>query len=311
MTSRGKGVAGGAPSPGPAAARVRAFLLSLGLERGLSERTIEAYARDLAGFAEFLDARGIRVERARPRDVSAYLALLADLGLAAASTNRHLSSIRSFYGHLVREGAVAENPAAPVARAAAPRRLPRALSVEEIARLLAAPDPSTPLGSRDAALLEFLYATGVRVSELVSLPLSGLLLEEGVVRVMGKGKRERLVPIGRPARERVVAFLEGARRALVGARDPGTLFVNSRGRPLTRMGFWKILRGHARAAGLRSRVTPHTLRHSFATHLLEGGASLRDVQEMLGHADITTTQIYTRVDRTYLREVHRMHHPRG
>ncbi len=295
----------------PATARTDAFLLSLSLERGLSERTIEAYGRDLARYVEFLGARGAAIERAQPRDVAAFVALLSDLGLAPASINRHLSAVRSLYRDLERDGTVTENPARPVERVVSARRLPHALSVETVARLLSSPDPSKPLGARDAALLEFLYATGVRVSELVSFPLTGLLLDDGLIRVIGKGRKERLVPIGGPARERVVAYREGARRALVRARDPGILFLNHRGRPLTRMGFWKILRGHVRAAGIRERVSPHTLRHSFATHLLEGGANLRDVQEMLGHADITTTQIYTRVDRTYLREVHRAFHPRG
>lgn len=287
------------------------FLVSLALERGLSDMTVEAYRRDLARYDDFLLARRAAVGTARPRDVSAFLALLSDLGLAPASINRHLSAVRSLYNQLLREGAVPSNPAAPVERAIAARRLPHALAVHDVERLLAAPDRSTPLGSRDAALLEFLYATGVRVTELVTFPLSGLLLQERLIRVIGKGRKERLVPIGAPACERVVSYMEGARRALVRGRDPGILFLNSRGRPLTRMGFWKILRGHVRAAGIRARVSPHTLRHSFATHLLEGGANLRDVQEMLGHADITTTQIYTKVDRSYLREVHRTFHPRG
>ncbi len=296
-----------APSPSPA----ETFLVSLALERGLSDKTVEAYRRDLARYGEFLRGRGVTLTGARPRDVSAFVALLSDLGLAPASINRHLSAVRSLYNQLVREGAIPANPAAPVARAIAARRLPHALAVHEVERLLAAPDRSTHLGSRDAALLEFLYATGVRVTELVTFPLSGLLLEERLIRVMGKGRKERLVPIGVPACERVVSYMEGARRALVRGRDPGILFLNRWGRPLTRMGFWKILRGHVRAAGIKARVSPHTLRHSFATHLLEGGANLRDVQEMLGHADITTTQIYTKVDRSYLREVHRTFHPRG
>jgi integrase/recombinase XerD len=293
------------------AAPTETFLVSLALERGLSEKTVEAYRRDLLRFEQFLQARGVSVARARPRDVSAFLALLGGLGLAPTSINRHLSAVRSFFAQLEREGAVAANPAGSVERAVTARRLPHPLGVAEIERLLASPDASTPLGARDAALLEFLYATGVRVTELVTFPLSGLLLDEGLIRVIGKGRKERLVPIGEPARLRVVSYIEGSRRLFVRGRDPGILFLNHRGRPLTRMGFWKILRGHVRAAGIGARVSPHTLRHSFATHLLEGGANLRDVQEMLGHADITTTQIYTKVDRSYLREVHRTFHPRG
>ena len=287
------------------------FLVSLALERGLSDKTVEAYRRDLIRYEDFLRGRGASIAGARPRDVSAFLVLLADLGLAPTSINRHLSAVRSLYNQLLREGALSASPAAPVERAITTRRLPHALAVHEVERLLAAPDRSTPLGARDAALLEFLYATGVRVTELVTFPLSGLLLQEGLIRVIGKGRKERLVPIGAPARERVVSYMEGARRALVRGRDPGILFLNRWGRPLTRMGFWKILRGHVMAVGIKARVSPHTLRHSFATHLLEGGANLRDVQEMLGHADITTTQIYTKVDRSYLREVHRTFHPRG
>jgi integrase/recombinase XerD len=293
------------------AALAESFLISLSLEHGFSERTIEAYRRDLARFLEFLGARRVDVETATPREIGAFLRLLTAMGLAPASVNRHLSAIRSFYRHLIREGAIAQSPARPVERAIAKRRLPQVLSVEEVERLLATPDPATLLGARDAALLEFLYATGVRVSELVSFPLSGLLLDEGFVRVIGKGRKERLIPIGDAARSAVVAYMSGARRTLVRGRDPGTLFVNRRGGRLSRIGFWKILKAHVRTAGLRASVSPHTLRHSFATHLLEGGANLRDVQEMLGHADISTTQIYTKVDRTYLREVHKTFHPRG
>jgi integrase/recombinase XerD len=300
-----------ADAPSAAAARAHRFVLALAVERGLSPRTADAYGRDLARYVEFLDARFVALERARPRDVAAFLALLADLGLAPASINHHLSAVRSLYNALCQDGSASQNPARAVERVVAARRLPHALSVEDVERILASPDRSTPLGARDAALLEFLYATGVRVSELVAFPVSALLLDQSLVRVVGKGRKERLVPIGGPARARVVAYMEGARRTLVRGRDPGTLFVNSHGRPLSRMGFWKILRGHVRAAGVRARVSPHTFRHSFATHLLEGGANLRDVQEMLGHADISTTQIYTRVDRTYLREVHRQFHPRG
>ena len=293
------------------AALTESFLVSLSLEHGFSGHTLAAYEHDIVRYREFLESRGVTVESASPRHISAFVRLQVEIGLAPPSVNRSLSAVRSFYRHLVREGVLADSPAGAIPRAVTTRRLPRALGVDDVGRLLDAPDAATPLGARDAALLEFLYATGVRVTELVTFPTSGLLLAEGLIRVTGKGRKERIVPIGAPARERVVSYMEGARRALVGARDPGTLFVNSRGRPLTRMGFWKILRGHVTAAGIRAKVSPHTLRHSFATHLLEGGANLRDVQEMLGHADITTTQIYTHVDRSHLREVHKTFHPRG
>ncbi len=300
------------PDPDPRGALLaESFLVSLSLEHGFSGNTLSAYEHDLARFRQFLATRGVVLEKAAARDISAFLRTLIELGLAPTSVNRHLSAIRSLYRHLVREGTLAASPAAAVERAVTPRRLPRALGVDDVVRLVSAPDRSTILGARDAALLEFLYATGVRVTELVTFPLSGLLLDEGLIRVVGKGRKERIVPIGAPARARVTSYIEGARRQLVRGADPGTLFVNSRGGALSRMGCWKILRGYATAAGIRAAVSPHVLRHSFATHLLEGGANLRDVQEMLGHADITTTQVYTRVDRTYLREVHRTFHPRG
>ncbi len=296
---------------------VRGFLLErfqdyLSLEQGASPRTHEAYGRDLARFATYAATKGA----AQPTDVGArllrdYVYHLKDLGLAPASIRRNVSAVRTYFRFLLGEGHIVRDPSE---RLESPRRwrsLPEVLSVTEVELLLAAPTLDEPLAFRDRALLELAYGAGLRVSEWIALGVRDVILQDGLVRVFGKGSKERLVPIGRSAIGAVAVYLRELRPRLERGAGRGILLLNARGTPLTRMGAWKILRKHVTKAGIAKRVSPHTLRHSFATHLLEGGADLRAVQEMLGHADISTTQIYTHVDREYLRSVHRQSHPRG
>jgi integrase/recombinase XerD len=288
------------------------FLDHLRFERGLSERTLEAYTRDVGRMVEFVVARG----REGPgeissRDLRDLVLSLKDMGLAASSISRNVSAIRTYFGFLLGENAVVGDPSERVELPRGWRRLPQVLTVREIERLLDGIDLSHPLAWRDRALLEFAYASGVRVSELIGLRLRDLGLEEEVATVYGKGSKERIVPVGRRAIGALALYLRELRPRLERGKGEGKVFLNARGGPLSRMGVWKILRQHVEAAGIEKTVSPHTLRHSFATHLLEGGADLVAVQEMLGHADITTTQVYTHVDRRYLAEVHRAHHPRG
>ncbi|HET7321929.1 MAG TPA: site-specific tyrosine recombinase, partial [Longimicrobiaceae bacterium] len=244
-------------------------------------------------------------------ELRAFLLELKDLGLAPTSISRNLSAVRTYFGFLLSENRVVADPSERLQAPKAWRTLPAVLSVDEVSRILESPDLAHPLAWRDRALLEFAYASGVRVSELVALELRHLSLEQEFAVVFGKGAKERLVPIGRRAVGALSIYLRETRPRLEKGKGEGRVFLNARGRPLTRMGVWKILRGHVEHAGIEKPVSPHTLRHSFATHLLEGGADLVAVQEMLGHADIATTQIYTHVDRRYLMEVHRSFHPRG
>jgi integrase/recombinase XerD len=297
--------------------RSRSFLLArftdyIALEQGLSPRTQEAYQRDLRRFAEYAESNGVRA----PVDITAkllreYVYHLKDLGLSPSSIRRNVSAVRGYFRFLTGDGIVVRDPSERLETPQKWRSLPEVLSVEEVQRLLAAPTLDDTLVFRDRALLELAYGAGLRVSEWITLGVRDLMLEEGLVRVFGKGSKERLVPIGRSAIGAVAVYLRELRPKLEKGEGKGVLFLNARGKPLTRMGAWKILRGHVDRAGLTKHVSPHTLRHSFATHLLEGGADLRAVQEMLGHVDIATTQIYTHVDREYLRQVHRSFHPRG
>ena len=284
----------------------------LALESGHSENTVEAYLRDLQRLADFAAARDVRdpgqVTRALLRD---FVYLLKDLGLSSATIRREVSAVRTYFGFLLGEGRV---PADPSDRLESPRRgrvLPETLSVSEVESLLAAPHVDEPLAWRDRALLELGYGAGLRVSELCGIGTTDLLLTENLVRVFGKGGKERLVPIGRTVIGAVSVYLHQLRPELDRGTGGGRVLLNARGRPLSRVGAWGIVKRAAARAGIVKRVTPHTLRHSFATHLLEGGADLRAVQEMLGHADLSTTQIYTHVDREYLRSVHKQYHPRG
>jgi integrase/recombinase XerD len=291
---------------------VQTFRDHLAVERGLSERTIDAYTRDLDKLVDFLNARGIRgPSEAKPLDLREFVYHLKDSGLQPTSIRRTISAVRTYYAFLVGEGIAKADPSEQVELPAIWRRLPGVLSRQEIEKLLDAPKLDDRMYWRDRALLEFAYAAGVRVSELTSLKVRDLDLSEGFAAVFGKGAKERLVPVGRAAQRALDVYLRELRPGLAKAGGEGVVFLNAQGKPLTRMGVWKILRKHVKASGIRKRVTPHTLRHSFATHLLEGGADLAAVQEMLGHADISTTQIYTHVDREYLRDVHRKFHPRA
>jgi integrase/recombinase XerD len=315
--SRPAGLTAALPSTVTGDAVARAFLLEpfadfLTLERSAAAPTREAYARDLARFVGYAATHGAAAPAVVPgRLVRDYVYHLKDLGLAPSSIRRNVSAVRTYYRFLLGDGHVVRDP---TERLELPRRwrtLPQVLAVRDVERLLAAPSLDDPLVFRDRALLELAYGAGLRVSEWITLGVRDVVLDEGVVRVFGKGSKERLVPIGRPAIAAVAIYLRELRPRLEHGAGKGVLFLNARGTPLTRMGAWKILRKYVTVAGITTRVTPHTLRHSFATHLLEGGADLRAVQDMLGHVDIATTQIYTHVDREYLRSVHRQFHPRA
>ena len=295
----------------------RAFALEpfrdyLSLEAGDSPNTVDAYLRDLRRLVGFAASKGVhapdRVTRGLLRD---FVYLLKDIGLSPATIRREVSAIRTYFGFLVGEGTVADDPSDRLESPQRGRRLPDVLSVAEIEALLAAPQVDERLAWRDRAFLELAYGAGLRVSELCNLTLTDLLMSEGLVRVFGKGGKERVVPIGRGVIGAVSTYLHTLRASLDRGKSARRVLLNARGQPLSRVGAWGIVNRSARRAGIPKRVTPHTLRHSFATHLLEGGADLRAVQEMLGHADLSTTQIYTHVDREYLRSVHKQFHPRA
>ena len=292
--------------------RMESFVDYLSFERGLSDRTLAAYRRDLTKLLVFLDDRG----RKNPREIThqdlrEFVYSLKEQGLAATSIRRALSSLRGYFAFLLEEGVLEADPSERLESPRAWRKLPDVLSVEEVTKILEAPDPSRDIYWRDRSILEVLYATGMRVSELVGLKLGNLDLEEGLCAVFGKGSKERLVPLGEPACRAVERYLAQVRPRLDRGKGRGRVFLNQRGGPLTRATIWDLVKRYASLAGVQRRVSPHTFRHSFATHMLEGGADLAAVQELLGHADISTTQIYTHVDRDYLREVHRSFHPRG
>ncbi len=291
------------------------FLAHLELERGLARNTLTAYRSDLLHFGRHLAERGADPESASPRDLAGYLAHLAsgDGGRAAsaATLRRRSACLRAFYRHLRREGVRESDPTVGIAAARRPARLPDVLSRDEILTLISQPKGIEPRALRDRALLETMYACGLRASETTGLELRDLDLEAGILRARGKGSKERIVPIGRAARAALRPYLERARPRLVGARLEPRMFVNARGGPLTRQGLHGIVERHARGAGLAGRVSPHTLRHTFATHLLAGGCDLRSLQEMLGHADVSTTQIYTHLSTDRLKEVYFSAHPRA
>jgi integrase/recombinase XerD len=295
----------------------RAFLLErfgdfLALEQGSSPRTLDAYRRDVERMVLFAVTQGA----AAPGDLSPkmlrqFVYHLKDLGLAPASIRRGVSAIHTFCRFLLGEGVLVANPSERLETPKRWRTLPDVLTVNEVERLIASPTMDDPFYFRDRAMLELAYGAGLRVSEWISIGVRDVLFEDGVVRVFGKGSRERLVPIGRTAIGALAIYLRELRPRLEKGKGRGAVFLNARGEPLSRMGAWGILKRYVDRAKLQKHVSPHTLRHSFATHLLEGGADLRAVQEMLGHVDISTTQIYTHVDREYLRTVHRQFHPRG
>ncbi len=288
------------------------YLNYLLVEKGLSRKTIEAYSRDISRYVTFLeDNRVTNVSEEDTPLILKHLIAMRDDGLSARSRARHLVSIRGFYRFLVQENILSSDPTRLIDLPKSGLKLPDVLTVEEIKLLLDAPPLEKPSGVRDAAMLELLYAAGLRVSELVHLKLQDINLEACFVRVFGKGSRERVVPIGLYAREKIEHYLETARPLLLKSTTSAYLFVARAGKPMTRQGFWKLLKRYALQAGLKKRLTPHSLRHSFASHLLEGGADLRAVQIMLGHVDISTTQIYTHVAREHLKNMHRKYHPRG
>lgn len=288
------------------------FLNYLAIERGLAANTLEAYRRDLQGYLAFLEREGIHsLAEVTPAPVARYLWHLKDQGRSPRTTARHLSAIRTFHRFLFAEGFLPGNPTEHLDSPRLKRNLPQILSVEEVERLLQTPHPVEPTGLRDKAMLELLYATGLRVTELVTLKLSEVNLVVGYVRCRGKGSKERIVPIGTQAVRWVKRYLEEARPVLAKGRSSPYLFLGRGGKALTRQGFWKLLKAYVRAAGIGKRVSPHTLRHSFATHLLERGADLRALQLMLGHADISTTEIYTHLDRARLKEIYDRFHPRA
>jgi len=295
----------------------RAFYLEgfrdyLALEAGGSRHTVDNYLRDLRRFVQFSDTKGTaaptEVTRALLRD---FVFALKDLGLAPATIRRQVSALHTYFSFLIGEGLLSTDPSDRLETPKTWRTLPEVLTVPEVERLLAAPSLDDPLAWRDRTLLELGYGAGLRVTELCTLGLGDLLLSDGLVRVFGKGGKERLVPIGRKVIGAVSVYLNTTRATLDRGKGAGRVLLNARGTPLSRVGAWGILKRLAGRAGLTKPVSPHTLRHSFATHLLEGGADLRAVQEMLGHVDLSTTQIYTHVDREYLRGVHKRFHPRG
>ncbi|HEC32558.1 MAG TPA: site-specific tyrosine recombinase XerD [Deltaproteobacteria bacterium] len=288
------------------------FLYYITVERGLALNTVISYRHDLEQFISFLESIGIKnFKEVKREHLAGYLENLHNKGLATRSRNRHLAAIRSFYKYLLREKIAESNPAAQMESSQIQKKLPQVLSLEEVERLLDQPDVKTPLGQRDKAMLELLYATGLRVTELVRMTTEQLNLEVGYVTALGKGHKERIIPITENAQDALKEYLQHGRRALLKGRQSNYLFVNRSGKPITRQGFWKILQRYTQKAGITRHISPHTLRHSFATHLLEHGADLRSVQMMLGHSDISTTQIYTHVAREQLKKIHRLHHPRS
>jgi len=300
------------PSQSARPFRLEQFQDYLTFERGLAERTVRAYERDLRRWVTFTRDHGVGDPSAvEVTHLRAWVFHLKDAGLAAASIRRAQSAVRTYFAFLLAEGAITSDPTDRLDSPKADRKLPNFLSTEETARLLDAPDPSKAMYWRDRSVLEFLYATGVRVSELVALPLSALDMDEGFARVFGKGSKERLVPVGAPALRALRRYLRDLRPGLDTGRGAGLVFLNARGRPIRRESIWTIVKRAGERAGIARPVSPHTLRHTFATHLVEGGADLAAVQELLGHADISTTQIYTHLDRAYLRRIHSTYHPRA
>jgi len=290
---------------------IRSFLNYLRVEKGLSQNTILAYGRDLKKFEAFAGVRGRNLKQINRDDIVEFLTTLYRSGLDSRSVARHLVSLRNFFRFAQFEGLIVEDPAANVETPKFRMRLPNHLSAEEVNRLLAQPDTGSAIGMRDKAMIEVLYSTGLRVSELVNLRLSDLQMESGCLRCIGKGNKERLVPMGRTAVAAIEEYVRGSRQQLLRGKTSPHVFLNRFGGRMGRIGFWKKLADYGKQAGLRLKLKPHMLRHSFATHLLERGADLRSVQLMLGHADISTTQIYTHVVKERLKEVYKQHHPRA
>ncbi len=288
------------------------FTHFLAVEKGLAANTLESYQRDLVAYAAYLREQGVTdIQETTRSHIVGYLTMLQEKGRATATLSRNMASIRAFYQFLVRDKYLDKDPSIHLETPKIEKRLPKVLSVEEVERLLDGPAMNHPIGIRDKAMLELLYATGIRVSELVHLNIGDVNLEMGFLKCMGKGSKERIIPLGKIAIDVVRRYIEAGRPRLLKAKAEPAMFLNHLGRRITRQGFWKIIKKYAALANIHAVITPHTLRHSFATHLLENGADLRSVQEMLGHADISTTQIYTHVTRTRIKDVYAKTHPRA
>ena len=292
-------------------AQIRTFLNYLRVEKSLASNTLQAYRRDMARFAEFIGKRGVACENIRRSDVVDFLCMLYHARLDSRSVARFLATLRNFFRFAMMEGYIREDPAANIDSPKFRQSLPHFLSVEEVDQLLREPDMTTVAGIRDRAMIELLYSTGMRVSELCGLQVMDLQMESGFLRCIGKGNKERLVPVGRQALDALRKYMAESRPKLLTHGPSKNLFVNLKGKAMDRITFWKTLGEYGRKAGLRMALTPHMLRHSFATHLLDRGADLRSVQMMLGHSDITTTQIYTHVVEERLKQVYKAHHPRA
>lgn len=288
------------------------FLNYLTVERGLSPNTLDSYSRDLIKYLDYLSTKGIKdISKTSDLTIISFIATLKNGGLSNRSVARNLTSIRMFYKFLTEDHHINDNPTLNIETPKRELRLPQVLSIEEVDVLLQKPDSSTSLGLRDAAFLELLYATGLRASEIISLALNDINLEAGYLIASGKGSKERLIPIGEVAQNLIKKYLNNSRPTLLKNKQSHHLFTTRSGKSMTRQGFWKLIKKYALAAGIRKKITPHTLRHSFATHLLERGADLRSVQMMLGHADISSTQIYTHVTTERLKKIHNQYHPRS
>jgi integrase/recombinase XerD len=295
----------------PADPTVLRFLDAVWMERGLSPNTLAAYRADLTALSRWLAERDVAIVRTTRAELMGFIAWRVEAGARPRSTARQLSSFRRFFRYLVRDGVIRDDPTAQIAMPKIGRSLPKSLSEEEVESLLSAPLVSDPLGHRDRTMLEVLYATGLRVSELVSLKYNQVNLNQGVIRVLGKGNRERLIPLGEEAVRWLQDFIVGARNEILLDRTTDYLFPTRRGDRMTRQAFWHIIKRYARKSSIDKELSPHTLRHAFATHLLNHGADLRVVQMLLGHSDLSTTQIYTHVARERMKEMHAAHHPRG
>lgn len=292
---------------------LKEYLSILKLERNLSENTIESYKNDILSLLSFLDEKSVSdLSEVKPAQLNDFFRILNKLGLTSRTAARYYSSIKGFFNFLFLNKYILKNPVEKLSAPKISRNLPVVLTINEIEKILSMPDTGDKLGLRDKALLELLYACGIRVSELINLKIFDLFFDEEIIRVFGKGSKERIVPVGSSAVKWVNEYLKKSRPLLEKKmKSENILFLNVRGTKLSRMGIWKIISKYSKAAGIKKEVHPHTFRHSFATHLLEGGADLRAVQEMLGHADISTTQIYTHIDREFIKQVHKDYHPRG
>ena len=299
------------PNADAADPAVSRFLDAVWMERGLSTNTLAAYRADLTALARWLNERQTPIMRTTRADLQDFIAYRVTAGARPRSTARQLSSFRRFFRYLMREGVIRDDPTAQIAMPKIGRSLPKSLSEEEVESLLGAPVVSDPLGNRDRTMLEVLYATGLRVSELVNLRHGQVNTTQGVIRILGKGNRERLIPLGEEAMRWLKDFAGGSRSEILLERQTDYLFPTRRGDRMTRQAFWHIIKRYARKAGIAKELSPHTLRHAFSTHLLNHGADLRVVQMLLGHSDLSTTQIYTHVARERLKELHQAHHPRG